>query len=790
MSSEDFELGKELGKGAFGSVFIVKRKIDKKIYAMKRVRIAQLSRKDIQNSLNEIRILASLQHNNIIGYNEAFFEESSKTLNIVMEYADDGDVSSKIKYNIKHGLMFKEKIVWDYLIQILTGLKFLHDNKIIHRDLKSANLFLMKDGTLKIGDLNVSKITKLGMAYTQAGTPYYASPEIWRDKPYDYKTDIWSVGCIIYELCMLKPPFRGTSLKDLCNKIQRGSYNPLSKFYSKELSNIVSLMIRHKPEDRPSAEQLLKSDIIQNKIKELRMNKESNGFELKGKVNLINTIKIPKNLKEINRALPMKRYKNREEMLEHDEYETKKNGFFHEREAVEEEEDIIEEIEKNILPSEIMIPEKEEGIKSKNTTENTKKEKETRKETHTPTLITKNNSTNSKRNENIILSKRNSNNSKRTESRGSSVKKESKSSNAKKNELKDILDFFEVDADNIPFNYKPNNIKPNNNQLRQINHKIDLGEYNNGAKEEKHHEEKHHKHNYEFYKQMKKRREQSQEIKKSEGNKEGNKNSPIPITPIGKINYNKENMISNGNNKTPNEKQMKRINSNKIIYLNPKVEKKTPYGNVTPILRRNNISPLKMIKANNGKIKENHLNNFDNKIHGSNKKLNRQRSESRGKRPVSSINPRMPQKNLNLHNDALNVNINIANNKPKYRPITGNYRRFISGNKKIQCSVNYEIKRNGLNEVEKNYNQHLNGNYNIKSHKINYRQNNNLSNKPKRKVIIEKINYQRPKGKYERAKEYERERMNKGLNNYYNIYHHKGEPKGHYLVNYLQKKKA
>ena len=188
----DFKIGKLLGKGVFGMVYLVKRVIDGQIYAMKQVKISQLTDKERDNALNEIRILASLSHKNIIGYKEAFFDENSKTLNIVMEFADDGDMSKKIKYNLKHGLLFRENIIWNYLIQTLEGLNYLHEKKIIHRDLKSANLFLMKDGTLKIGDLNVSKIAKMGLAYTRTGTPYYASPEIWLDKPYDYKIDVWS----------------------------------------------------------------------------------------------------------------------------------------------------------------------------------------------------------------------------------------------------------------------------------------------------------------------------------------------------------------------------------------------------------------------------------------------------------------------------------------------------------------------------------------------------------------------------------------------------------------------
>ncbi len=235
MPLSDFTIGKVLGKGTFGSVCIVHRKIDNQTYAMKSVKMIQLTEKEKQNALNEIRILASLNHKNIIGYKEAFFDEESQTLNIIMEYADDGDLSTKIKYNLKNGLIFHENIIWNYLIQILEGINYLHENKVIHRDLKSANLFLMNDGTVKIGDLNVSTIAKMGIAFTQTGTPYYASPEVWMDKSYNNKSDIWSIGCISYELCMLKPPFRGTSMKNLCKNIQRGVYEPINNIYSDDL---------------------------------------------------------------------------------------------------------------------------------------------------------------------------------------------------------------------------------------------------------------------------------------------------------------------------------------------------------------------------------------------------------------------------------------------------------------------------------------------------------------------------------------------------------------------------
>ena len=338
----DFEIGRILGKGSFGMVCLVKRKIDGEIYAMKQVKIQKLSDKEKQNTLNEIRILASLSHKNIIGYKDAFFDENSKTLNIVMEYADDGDMLTKIKNNLKNNLLYRENVIWFFLVQILEGLNYLHENKIIHRDLKNANIFLTKDGTVKIGDLNVSKITKKNeMATTQTGTPYYVAPEIWMNKPYEYKCDIWSLGCILYELCRLKPPFRGTNIKELRENIKRGNYEPIQNVYSNDLKNIISLMLRQNPNERPTAKELINGEIVQKKIKEYRLGNKFgniNNNEFIG--GLIGTIKVPKNMSEINKNLPNNKYNNkqrREEMLIEDEYETnrRKNGFLDENDKKE-----------------------------------------------------------------------------------------------------------------------------------------------------------------------------------------------------------------------------------------------------------------------------------------------------------------------------------------------------------------------------------------------------------------------------------------------------------------------
>lgn len=135
----------------------------------------------------------------------------------------------------------------------MLGLKSMHDLKIMHRDLKSANVFLCKDGTAKLGDFNVSKvIDKWGFNSTQTGTPYYASPEVWKDLSYDYKSDIWSLGCVTYEMITLKPPFQANSMQELYDKVLSGKVEHIPEVYPKELWNILKLLLQVNPKLRPS----------------------------------------------------------------------------------------------------------------------------------------------------------------------------------------------------------------------------------------------------------------------------------------------------------------------------------------------------------------------------------------------------------------------------------------------------------------------------------------------------------------------------------------------------------
>lgn len=171
---------------------------------------------------------------------------------------------SKIDQHLKRGTNFAEYELWSYLIQLLGGLKALHDLNIMHRDIKSANILINKLGAAKLADFNVSKVVNRpdGLLRTQTGTPYYASPEVWQDKPYNFKSDIWSLGCVLYEMACHRPPFKAENMKGLYKKVISANYPPLPIRYSKEFKEIIGYMLRANPASRPSCEQLLTSRII------------------------------------------------------------------------------------------------------------------------------------------------------------------------------------------------------------------------------------------------------------------------------------------------------------------------------------------------------------------------------------------------------------------------------------------------------------------------------------------------------------------------------------------------
>ena len=260
----DFTVINKLGDGAYSSVFKVKRKGDEEIYALKQVKMLSLTEKEKENALNEVRILASIDHPSVISFKAAFIDAPASSLCLVMEYADNGDVFQKITNYQKKETYIKEKKIWYVFIQIVRGLRAFHIRKILHRDMKSANIFLFQDMQAKLGDLNVSKIVKKGLSYTQTGTPYYASPEVWKDMPYDGKSDIWSLGCVLYEMCALVPPFRAYDMQGLYKKVVKGKYPRIPEHFSQEMATVIKFMLQSAPSYRPNCDQILSLPIIES----------------------------------------------------------------------------------------------------------------------------------------------------------------------------------------------------------------------------------------------------------------------------------------------------------------------------------------------------------------------------------------------------------------------------------------------------------------------------------------------------------------------------------------------
>ena len=314
---ENFDIITKLGSGSFSKVYKVIRRIDNKVYALKKVNILNLCEKEKFSSLNEIRILASIKNKYVVSYKEAFLDESDSTLCLIMEYADRGDLSKRINEQKSKGKYFNEKDIWRIFLQLVKGLKALHDMNILHRDFKCSNIFLFSNGYAKIGDLNVSKIIgKNNLCHTQTGTPFYAAPEVWQEKPYSFKSDIWSLGCVLYEMTTLNQPFKAGNMIKLYNKILKCEIGKLPEKFSEDLNVLIKNLIQIDPDKRMSCNQILNCDLVKNKIENYNKkskNKKDIIFihsddEETNEEQLLKTIVMPSNIMYLSNQLPKPSY--------------------------------------------------------------------------------------------------------------------------------------------------------------------------------------------------------------------------------------------------------------------------------------------------------------------------------------------------------------------------------------------------------------------------------------------------------------------------------------------------
>eukprot|EP00656_Telonema_subtile_P057148 TRINITY_DN9331_c0_g1_i12.p1 TRINITY_DN9331_c0_g1~~TRINITY_DN9331_c0_g1_i12.p1 ORF type:complete len:558 (-),score=64.10 TRINITY_DN9331_c0_g1_i12:288-1961(-) len=235
-------------------------------YAMKQINVTQMNAAERKKAINEIQILASLHNPYIVKFYEAFIESDS--LFIVTDYAAQGDLLAQIKRHFKRKTHFPDRTVWSFFIQLCLGIQYLHRHKILHRDLKSANIFVNNQTEIKIGDFGISKVCKPSdmFAKTQIGSPYYVSPEMWKNKPYGQKSDMWAIGCFLYEMVALHPPFQASSLEKLASKIMTGQYDPLPRNTSPDIAAMIRKLLTLDPKARPACSDIIQTAAVQSRL--------------------------------------------------------------------------------------------------------------------------------------------------------------------------------------------------------------------------------------------------------------------------------------------------------------------------------------------------------------------------------------------------------------------------------------------------------------------------------------------------------------------------------------------
>lgn len=251
---KSYEKIRVVGKGAFGNAVLYRRKDDGQMVILKEINMLELGASDRQMALNEVKVLSQMDHPNIVAYHDSF--EKDGILMIEMEYADGGNLQELLA---KQTSLLEERFVVDILYQMVSAIRYMHAHNVLHRDLKTANIFLTKDLLVKIGDFGISKMveTKHGGANTVLGTPYYISPEMCAGKSYDDKSDIWALGCIVYEMACLQKTFEGSNLPALVNKIMSGTFAPIRGPFSPEFKQLVRDLLQKDPEFRPTASDIL-----------------------------------------------------------------------------------------------------------------------------------------------------------------------------------------------------------------------------------------------------------------------------------------------------------------------------------------------------------------------------------------------------------------------------------------------------------------------------------------------------------------------------------------------------
>ncbi|KAF9433419.1 Serine/threonine-protein kinase Nek2 [Entomortierella beljakovae] len=292
---DEYDTLESIGSGSFGLIRKVRRKTDGKVLARKEIDYRKMTTKEKEQLVSEVNILKDLKHPNIVEFLERAIDRENSFIYILMEYCEGGDLASVIRRHKEKMWPIGEEFVWTIMTQLTMALHECHCGTtfdmetnqpiprppILHRDLKPENVFLDGNKNVKLGDFGLSRSLsnpQKAFAQTYVGTPYYMSPELIGESVYDIKSDIWSLGCVIFEMCTLEPPFLADSQAALFTKIKLGKIQTLPSQYSSELNTVVRSMLQLNSRKRPTTTDLLANPRI--KIYKLYIENERRSEEL------------------------------------------------------------------------------------------------------------------------------------------------------------------------------------------------------------------------------------------------------------------------------------------------------------------------------------------------------------------------------------------------------------------------------------------------------------------------------------------------------------------------------
>mmetsp|Transcript_61689 Transcript_61689/g.133653 ORF Transcript_61689/g.133653 Transcript_61689/m.133653 type:complete len:366 (-) Transcript_61689:169-1266(-) len=274
---------REIGSGSYGRAFLVQAAQQQHL-VMKEIDLSGRNAQEHASAEQEAKVLSALKHPYIVRYWESFMHDRS--LCIIMDYCEGGDMWQHIQLCRRQRATINEPQVLRWFTQMSLAMKYMHEKNVLHRDIKTQNIFLAKKvggvlGCLKIADFGIAKVLGEGshaFARTVVGTPYYLSPEIIQKQPYARPSDIWAMGCVLYELCALRVPFEAQELPQLVERIVRG---PLPRItgYSSEVSQLGSELLLRDASRRPTAASILQRPFIQAEIKRMLAENQKEGNE-------------------------------------------------------------------------------------------------------------------------------------------------------------------------------------------------------------------------------------------------------------------------------------------------------------------------------------------------------------------------------------------------------------------------------------------------------------------------------------------------------------------------------